>query len=339
MEQTYSKRTTRHRPGTGRQRKARRSRIGVELAPRERRRLLQLLVCAGLFLAVFVGRGIFPERLSAVRGELLGVIRSDTDFEAAFANLGRALEGGEPVSDTLATLWVDVFAVGGAPGEPYVFTMENTPLYQGERTFLSAGLDAGSFLSRRLGVSTPEHTQESGEPQATTAPEPLPEEVDTPEPTLPAQPQPVYTGSPPPENATMERLPLGLENTSAPVLAVASSNYGWREHPIEGGEKFHNGVDLAAPYGDPIGAFADGVVDYIGESPAYGQYIQLKHAGGVTSFYAHCSKLCVQPGQSVKVGETVAEVGDTGEATGPHLHLELRLNGTLLNPLYYIETE
>ena len=124
----------------------------------------------------------------------------------------------------------------------------------------------------------------------------------------------------------MEQLPLGLEETAAPVMSAVSSAYGWREHPIEGGEKFHSGVDLAAPYGDPIGAFADGVVDYIGD-------------GGVTSFYAHCSKLCVQQGQTVTLGEKIAEVGDTGETTGAHLHFELRLDGELLNPLYYIETE
>lgn len=59
----------------------------------------------------------------------------------------------------------------------------------------------------------------------------------------------------------------------------------------------------------------------------------------MTSFYAHCSKLCVQQGQTVTLGEKIAEVGDTGETTGAHLHFELRLDGELLNPLYYIETE
>ena len=87
------------------------------------------------------------------------------------------------------------------------------------------------------------------------------------------------------------------------------------------------------------GAFAGGVVDYIGDSPVYGLYLQIKHAGGLTSFYAHCSELCVQPGQTVAAGETVALSGATGNATGPHLHFEMKLNGTLLNPLYYIETE
>ena len=80
-------------------------------------------------------------------------------------------------------------------------------------------------------------------------------------------------------------------------------------------------------------------MDYIGESPAYGLYLQIQHAGGVTSFYAHCSLLCVQPGQQVAAGEKVAEVGDTGEVTGAHLHFELKVDGTLVDPAEYIQTE
>ena len=133
--------------------------------------------------------------------------------------------------------------------------------------------------------------------------------------------------------------PLGVGETAAPVMAPVSSGFGLREHPIEGGEKFHNGLDLAADYGSDIGAFAAGTVDYIGESPAYGQYLQIAHANGVTSFYAHCSRLCVQPGQQVAAGEKVAEVGDTGEVTGAHLHFELKVNGMLVDPADYIETE
>ncbi len=133
--------------------------------------------------------------------------------------------------------------------------------------------------------------------------------------------------------------PLGVGETVAPVMAPVSSGFGLREHPIEGGEKFHNGLDLAANYGTDIKAFAAGVVDYIGESPAYGLYLQIQHANGVTSFYAHCSRLCVQPGQQVAAGEKVAEVGDTGEVTGAHLHFEVKVNGKLVDPSDYIGTE
>lgn len=330
MESTYTRETARRRASAHSAGRSR-SRKSVALAPRERRRLVQLCVCAALFLVVFLGRGVFPDRLEAVRGELLAVIRADTDFKAAFANLGRAVDQGEPVAETLGTLWAQVFSVEEGR-EPYVFTMRQTPLYLQERTYLASAPTAEEMLTRRLKGEAPQEAVSTEKPAAA---EPEEETAST----LPAEPQPVYTGPPMPDNATMEQLPLGLAETATPVLAVMSSGYGWREHPIEGGEKFHNGVDLAAPYGDDIGAFADGVVDYIGESPAYGQYLQLRHDGGVTSFYAHCSKLCVRQGQQVAMGEKVAEVGDTGEVTGPHLHFELRLDGELLNPLYYIETE
>ena len=88
--------------------------------------------------------------------------------------------------------------------------------------------------------------------------------------------------------------------------------------------------------GTDVLAFADGTVDYIGESEIYGQYLQLRHTGGLTTFYAHCSELLVQQGQTVKAGERVALSGATGNSTGPHLHFEMKLNGVLLNPAYYI---
>ena len=86
-----------------------------------------------------------------------------------------------------------------------------------------------------------------------------------------------------------------------------------------------------------VTAFAAGTVDYIGDSPIYGKYLQLCHAGGVTSFYAHCSKLCVQQGQEVAAGQEVALSGDTGNATGPHLHFEIKMDGVRLNPMDYID--
>ena len=85
-------------------------------------------------------------------------------------------------------------------------------------------------------------------------------------------------------------------------------------------------------------AFAEGTVEFIGDSPIYGLYVQLSHAGGLTTFYAHCSQLLVEQGQSVLLGERIALSGDSGNATGPHLHFEMKLNGVLLDPAYYIET-
>lgn len=132
---------------------------------------------------------------------------------------------------------------------------------------------------------------------------------------------------------------LGLGETVTPVEGVLSSKFGLRVHPIDGEWKLHQGIDLAADTGTQILAYADGEVDYIGESEDYGQYLQLRHENGVTTFYAHCSELLVQKGTKVSGGQLIAKVGETGRSTGPHLHFEIKKEGELLDPLPYVEYE
>lgn len=301
-----------------------RNRGGAVLGPRERRRAIQLAVCLALFLAVFAGRGIFPERIAAIRTRVLGVLRGDTDFQAVFSDLGRSISRGEPVLETLDGLWVQV--LGGAPGERDPGAA-GSRLYAAQLAWLS-GFPGGE--EQGLPGRLPE-PPERPEPEPTPAPAPTPE----PE---PAVEHVDYNGPALPENTSMDKYRLDLEETVSPVMGVLTSGFGWREHPVDGEEKFHNGVDLAVNTGTAVRAFAAGTVDYIGDSPVYGLYLQLRHANGVKSFYAHCSQLLVRQGQTVAAGETVALSGDTGNTTGPHLHLELRLNGVRINPIYYIET-
>lgn len=306
--ETTARRTAGRRRSTGGGRRDRRS---VALAPREKRRLFQLCVCAVLFLAVFLGRDAVPGGMEEARGELLQIIRADTDFKAVFADLGRAVDRGESGSEMVAQVWKSV--LGMEEGwVPYAFTRRDNPLYVREAERLAE--NPGTLR--------------------------WPLKAETPPPLAAAQPvQTEETPAATEETAAEASDPLGVGETVAPVMAPVSSGFGLREHPIEGGEKFHNGLDLAANYGTDIKAFAAGVVDYIGESPAYGLYLQIRHANGVTSFYAHCSRLCVQPGQQVAAGEKVAEVGDTGEVTGAHLHFEVKVNGELVDPSDYIEVE
>ena len=125
---------------------------------------------------------------------------------------------------------------------------------------------------------------------------------------------------------------------AAPLASYSvTSPFGWREDPITGEEAFHYGVDLAAPEGTAVTAFADGTVEYTGESAVYGNYLALRHPDGTRSFYAHCNTVCVTTGQTVAMGEKIAEVGATGRVTGPHLHLELSREGQRLDPAFYLE--
>lgn len=118
-----------------------------------------------------------------------------------------------------------------------------------------------------------------------------------------------------------------------PVAGRITSDFGFRDHPVDGENKFHYGVDIAANEGTPIGAFADGTVIYAGVGEINGNYIKIRHDDGYVSLYAHMSEIGVEWGQTVKTGDTVGLVGQTGTATGPHLHLQLYHEGLLFDPV------
>lgn len=315
----------------GRRAYPRAQRARAILGEREKRRLMQLGACLLLFLAVFFAKG--ADRLEALREDLQNALRSDVDFRAAFADLGWSLASGRPVAETMGELWVDVFM----PKERSLATAseEGGLLYQSTQQALRRRDASPAAL---LAGTVPQPGYDDPLSNSGAAPVVAPVPVPEPEPE-PAVVYMEYTGPDLPDNTTMDRYALGLSETVTPVMAVESSAFGWRMHPLENEEKFHYGVDLASETGTPVKAFAAGTVDYIGESDVYGQYLQLDHGNGVKSFYAHCSRLCVQQGQTVAAGEKVAESGATGDVTGPHLHFELKLNGVRLNPEYYIETQ
>jgi len=113
---------------------------------------------------------------------------------------------------------------------------------------------------------------------------------------------------------------------------IVTSEFGYRTSPISGTWKFHAGIDLAAPLGTEVFACKHGIVSVVSYNEIYGNYIDIRHEGKTTSRYAHLSKTLVNPGQRVSTGQTIGLVGSTGASTGPHLHFEVRENGTPQNP-------
>ncbi|MEZ5290615.1 MAG: peptidoglycan DD-metalloendopeptidase family protein [Vicinamibacterales bacterium] len=113
-----------------------------------------------------------------------------------------------------------------------------------------------------------------------------------------------------------------IDLVAGPVRVT--SPYGWRHDPFTGDAKFHRGVDLAAAYGSEVRAFGPGVVTSAGERPGYGLTVVVDHGGGRETLYAHLSALAVEPGQAVEAGQRLALSGQSGRATGPHLHFEAR---------------
>jgi murein DD-endopeptidase MepM/ murein hydrolase activator NlpD len=131
----------------------------------------------------------------------------------------------------------------------------------------------------------------------------------------------------------ISRIPIG-----SPVVGKITSQYGRRVSPFKAGRRdIHTGIDIAVDEGTPIHASADGEIVFAERKGAYGKAILLRHPSGYETLYAHLSDILVEEGQTVCRGQQIGFVGTTGRSTGPHLHYEVRENGSPIDPAPFIE--
>lgn len=123
-------------------------------------------------------------------------------------------------------------------------------------------------------------------------------------------------------------------DTLLPVNGRITSNYGWRQDPVHGDLRHHNGVDIAVPVGTRVKAIAAGTVIFSAARGGYGNLVSIDHGDGMVSHYGHNAELAMNVGDRVQAGETVALSGSTGKSTGPHLHFELWKNGVNVTQTY-----
>ena len=123
-----------------------------------------------------------------------------------------------------------------------------------------------------------------------------------------------------------------------PLEGSVTSSFGEREDPFNGEGAFHSGIDISAPFGTPVRATADGEVSATQMGSGYGREVTLNHGHDVITVYGHLSAIAVLPGQHVTMGQVIGYVGQTGRATGPHLHYEVRLHNVPVNPHKYLHT-
>ena len=136
----------------------------------------------------------------------------------------------------------------------------------------------------------------------------------------------------PPTSRYLNLLPSVLP-VDLPIRAFRiTSPFGVRQHPIHRQTRFHGGVDVKAAFGMPVKATAAGVVKRVGYDTALGAYVQLQHAFGFETTYGHLTGFCVKAGQSVHRNQEIGRVGQTGLATGPHLHYGIKKNGSIVDP-------
>jgi murein DD-endopeptidase MepM/ murein hydrolase activator NlpD len=134
-----------------------------------------------------------------------------------------------------------------------------------------------------------------------------------------------------------QKLQKNMLPSSSPVgVSYNSSSFGWRIDPFSGRRAFHEGLDFTAAVGTPIYAAAGGIVTTARLSPDYGKLIKISHGSGLETRYAHASQLLVKEGEVVKKGQLIGKVGSTGRSTGAHLHFEVRMNGSALDPRKYL---
>ena len=269
----------------------------------ERRLLLQLVLCGSVFVLLVAVKLLLPARMDQLQTRLNGALERNMDVQAVFSAVGRAFSGESEVRTAAGEVYRAVFG-----GEPDAVAVSAAP--SPERSEQAMEL----LRQYRSTGAAPEGTDSAGKPSPSYI---------------------LYSEENLPENVSMEQTLLGFDHCT-PVAGTLSSGFGYREHPTEGEERFHYGVDLAAEAGTDIVCFADGTVTAVGESSSYGNYCTVAHENGFSTLYAHCGRVTAASGKEVRQGEKLGEVGSSGMATGPHLHFELQRNGTYLNPIYYV---
>lgn len=263
-----------------------------------------LYICSGVFVLLTAAKLLFPEHAALMREKLLYLVDREVDLVETAEAMGRKLTEGGLGGELVAVLGLE---------DEWEEVSGKEPL----KSVLNELEKGGEKLKSVIGPGTETAEERTDavrafiEKQESFAGYTLPEDVRTDMPELPF---------------TYNR-PAGGE---------LSSGFGYRIHPIDNAICFHYGADFAAEAGAEVCAFAGGSVQETGTGEEYGNYVILSHEGGFSSLYAHLGEINVAQGDSVEQGDIIAAVGQTGKATGPHLHFELMQDGAYLNPEYYV---
>ena len=280
--------------------------------------MIRLVACGTASVLLVVAKLALPARMERFNAKLAEVLSRNMDVQAVFSAVGRGIAGdGSGAAEEVYQAVFHPEASGGAAVETALAMPDELPAMDMLREYQTALPDT---VPKEETTSEAQPAQES----------PTQTEVST-------LAYVLYSDKNLPEDVSLEQVILDFDYCT-PVCGTISSPFGYREHPVEGEERFHYGVDLAADTGTTVSCFADGTVTAVGESSSYGKYCIVTHSGGYTTLYAHCSHITVSSGAEVARGEKIAEVGETGMATGPHLHFELHQNGAYLNPIYYVSS-
>ena len=266
------------------------------------RRFCQFVICGAVFVVLVIVKLLLPSKIEPLSERITQMLQQNVDVQAVFSTVGDMVLRELPPEKVMEEVYQAVFMQDDMPAQQMIRgeeLLENGAAWECLR----------SYRRERDEVVGQEEISELA--------------------------YVLYSDENMPDNVILEQKILGFDYC-IPVSAQISSPFGYREHPMQGEERFHYGVDLAADSGTAIACFAGGEVSVVGESSSYGKYCIVTHANDYRTLYAHCSRIAVSSGEKVMRGEKLGEVGETGMATGPHLHFELQHGGMYLNPTYYV---
>ncbi len=276
--------------------------------------LFQLLLCLLVFVALVVAKVAWPASVDSVKAFIADHVTDGLDVRSAFASLRGAQTALPSPTPTIAP--------------------SSTPA--GEETGENKSTDS-TVWDDMLPTVEPSPTvapMASGGTRQISALEFSGDEKD-----LQDDSWPLPFNMPKPDVVDFGVYEMTFPHKNPLKHMAVTSPFGYRTHPVDGVYKFHYGIDLGEDEGTPIYAFSDGEVYEVGRNDIYGKFLRIRHANGFTSFYGHCSKILAEEGDTVKLGDKVALVGQTGNVTGPHLHFEVRHKGLILDPTKYLTLE
>ena len=282
------------------------------------RHLLLILLIGGLFLPVFLG--VLTFRVHALIDNHYRAPDEITRYAAELASQAEAIE----VAKQEAATHLNALAMRLGQLQAQVLRLNAL----GGRLTRMAGLDAREFnFEADVAQGGPEAGSSGGGLEVAGSLARLSEDIQASEARLKA----------------LETLLLDRRLSDAVTPAgwpaqggYVSSNFGRRADPFTGRIAYHEGVDIAAKLGSPVRAMADGVVSYSGEKSQYGRVVEITHARGLVTRYAHTQENLVKVGEKVARGDAIALIGSSGRSTGPHVHVEVLREGRKVNPATYL---
>ncbi|MGM9522038.1 MAG: M23 family metallopeptidase [Oscillospiraceae bacterium] len=300
-----------------------------------RKMAIKLTICLCTLFTTVVFKFVFPEAAAGVRESVLGLIGGNVNYTAAVRTLGEAFGGEKGFFEAIAEAFSYAFKIDSEDVQVSIDSdIDETELYFN-------GPEPENKISDEEDTVTgtadepQESTYDMEDTDTLTA---TSDDTGTDDSSTLNGSQTAFSDIEPPENTSYEKLELPVSGT-APVSGTVTSSFGYREHPSDGQVRFHYGIDIGAEKGSSVNTFAPGTVASVGDSTSYGLYVIVEHEEGLRTLYAHLDSVSVREGQQLSEGESVGLAGETGNATDVCLHFEIIMDGTYVNPEYYILCE